>query len=310
MLLRDTLQANDSCAEDKMQISTYTGADYEYNYSALNKLSERTIAQHCSSLRKRFSAQKLTDEAAEQWIARSYIAVKYLLAASVMLTSAEFASKRNLRIVGPYLLYYSLFNSSRTLFLMIPEQEWKDGGILDDPTHTKVQNVVCDQLRYISPTVSETYRDVSRRALATREMLSYSFPAEGLRGPLESIAPTLAEIINLCKFIAETAQLYSECMESALRSVPEFKVQDVSEPLRRFYEYELRTLDASLVDHEDYYRLGQFVRHSSKPWSLYKTAREGLVEDFFGAWLAEEEFEDNIDQYDPDKNWHIIFDFQ
>jgi len=41
---------------------------------------------------------------------RAYVAVKYLLAASLNLVSAEFAAKHNLKIVQPFLLYYALFN--------------------------------------------------------------------------------------------------------------------------------------------------------------------------------------------------------
>jgi hypothetical protein len=292
-----------------VDVSKFTGAGYEYNYRQVSTIPEPTVASYCASLRRRFRALRPESEAAEQWIARTYIAVKYLLAASVMLTSAEFAAERNLRIVEPYLGYYSLFNVSRALFLMIPEQAWNHGRILKETTHTKVQNVVTDQLRTLSPAVSEDYQKTSGRALATRELLSYGFPAQGLKGELSSVAVKLDETIELCQFVAETAQLSSECLESEFRDIPETEFPSYSESLSRFYEYELRTLGDSVIDDEDYYRLGQFIRHSSKPWSLHLTGREGLVEDFFGAWAAEND-EDIPDQYNPDANWRIIFDFQ
>jgi hypothetical protein len=103
-------------SNSKVEMSKHTGADYEYDYQQLGEISEDTIAAYCASLRQRFDTQREAPEAAEQWIARTYIAVKYLLSASVMLSSAEFASARNLRIVEPYLLYYALFNSSRAFF--------------------------------------------------------------------------------------------------------------------------------------------------------------------------------------------------
>jgi hypothetical protein len=227
-----------------------------------------------------------------------------------MLSSAEFATARNLRIVEPYLLYYALFNSSRALFLMIPEQSWNDGGILDDPTHLKVQNVVCDYLRHLSPDVADRYQEISRRALATREMFSYKFPAEGLRGPFASIIPELDDVTEICQFVAEAAELHSECLQSAFRNLPEVELPNASEPLARFMEYEHKSLDTLIIDNEDWYRLWQFTRHSDKPISLHLTARPGLVEDFFGAWRSDGKSVGNIDQYDADRtDWRIIFDF-
>jgi len=292
-----------------MEICKHTGADYEYDYHQLYGVPENVLEQFCKSLRSRFRIQSAIPESREEWIARSDIAVKYLLATSVMLTSAEYVSEHNVRMAEPYLLYYGLFNTSRALFLMIPEHPWKDGQILKEVTHTKIQNVITDLLRRVSQPVSEQYLKISRRALATREALSYSFPAQGLKGALSSIAVDLQETVDICQFIAEVAQASSECLEAEFSKLPEIDWSDHSEALSKFYFYELRTLDEQLIDDEDYYRLGQFIRHSSKPWSLHKTGREGLVEDFFGAWFSETQ-EQNPDAYNPDDNWRIIFDFQ
>lgn len=293
-----------------IEICKYTGADYEYDYQQLGELKEDIIAKYCSSLRQRFTAQREAPEAAEQWIARTYISVKYLLAASLMLSSTEFASARNLRIVEPYLLYYALFNSSRALFLMIPEQVWNAGGILDDPTHLKVQNVVYDYMRYLSTEVADQYKDISGRALATRETFSYKFPAQGLHGAFASIVPALDDVTRLCQFAAEMAELHSECLQTSFRNLPDVELPNASQALRRFLEYEHRSLDQSVIDYDDWYRLWQFARHSNKPLSLHLTARPGLVEDFFGAWIPNEDTGEKIDQYSADNtDWRIIFDF-
>ena len=213
--------------------------------------------------------------------------MKYLLAASLMVSSAEFASDRNLRIVEPYLLYYAIFNCSRTLLLMLPEQQWKEGEILESVTHSKAQNVIGDYLRLLSPAVAERYRDINQRALTTREMLSYRFPAQGLRGFLGSLVPSPHDVIDVCQFLAEAAQLHSECAQTVFKDVPSDPGFDKRAALRKFFEHEHKLLDAPLHDDEDWYRLWQFTRHSSVPWSLHLTARPGLVEDFFGAWVPE-----------------------
>src|ERR1700735_1098007 len=98
--------------KSNVEISRYSGADYEYAYSQVNRLDEGIIAQYCRSLQIRLSNIPLSSERSETWIVRAYVAVKYLLAASLMLASAEFAAKRNLKIVQPYLLYYAIFNTS------------------------------------------------------------------------------------------------------------------------------------------------------------------------------------------------------
>jgi hypothetical protein len=296
--------------KSKVEVSKHTGAEYEYDYQQIDEISEDTIVKYCASLRQRFAIQREAPEAAEQWIARTYISVKYLLAASLMLSSAEFASARSLRIVEPYLLYYALFNSSRALLLMIPEQLWNDGGILDDPTHSKVQNVVYDYMRYLSGDVADRYREISGRALATREMFSYKFPAQGLRGSFASIVPELGDVTALCQFVAEMAELHSECLQSSFRTLPDVELPNASEALRRFLQYEHKSLNIAVVDDEDWYRLWQFARHSNKPLSLHLTARPGLVEDFFGAWGPDEESGGKVDQYDADStDWRIIFHF-
>jgi hypothetical protein len=194
---------------------------------------------------------------------------------------------------------------------MIPEQPWNDGGILDDPTHQKVQNVVCDYVRHLSTDVADKYRDISRRALATREMFSYKFPAQGLQGRFGSIMPELNDVIRLCQFLAEMAELHSECLQSSFRNIPDVELPNASQALRRFLEYEHKSLGILIIDNEDWYRLLQFARHSNRPLSLHLTARPGLVEDFFGAWGPDEEKSgEKVDQYDADStDWRMIFDF-
>jgi hypothetical protein len=297
-------------ATSKVQVSKYTGAEYEYDYKQVSYIGDESIAKYCSSLRQRFAQQRQAPEAAEQWIARTYLATKYLLAASLMLSSARFAIAQHLRIVEPYLLYYALFNASRTLFLVIPEQPWNGGRLIGDPTHLKVQNVVHDCLGHLSIDAATRYKDVIRRALATREMFSYRFPAQGLRGSFASIAPELEEVTTVCQFLAELAQLHSECLESSFRSLPDVELPNASQALKTLLLYEPRSLNSAVTDAEDWYRLWQFARHSNKPLSLHLTARPGLVEDFFGAWSLDEDHNEGFDVYDADsQDWRIIFDF-
>ena len=295
--------------KSNVEISRYSGADYEYAYTQINRLDETVIEQYCRSLRSRLSSMPRTSEQSEMWIVRAYVSVKYLLAASLMLVSAEYAARHNLRIVQPYLLYYAMFNCSHAFLLMVPEQEWRDGALLDDVTHQKAHNVVADYVRYLSPDAAKQFNDVSGRARATREMLSYTFPALGLTGNLGEVMPTLEEVVGVCQFLAEAAQLNSECIQAAFEKLPDGTLPRDSATLKRFFVYEHKAIPG-FADSEDWYRLWQFGRHSNKPLSLHLTARPGLVEDFIGAWCPDDDETSSSTVFDPDEaDIRLIFDF-
>jgi hypothetical protein len=300
-----------------VMVSNHTRADYEYDYVQINRLSEDVIARYSSSLIQRFKVRGETPEECEEWIVRTYVALKYLLGASVLLSSAQFAIRTNLRIVQPYLLYYALFNSSRALMLVTPEHLWKDGKILDETTHAKTQAVTHDTLRYLSPDVAARYFDINRRVIAGRELLSYKFPAEGLNGALASIVSDIEAVVSICHFIAEMAELHSECLQTAFRSSIVKASGNREAILSRAYLYEHKSLDNTIRDANDYMRFRQYLRGTDRPLSLHLTASPGAVEDFFGQWCPKDEPETPIQaaprkivQYDPDDHdWRIIFDF-
>jgi hypothetical protein len=291
-----------------VEIAPLTGAEYEYDYQQLNRLKQDDIASYCGALRQRLAPVSRSDGATEEWIARTYLSIKFILASTLMLSSAEFASKTNLRIVAPYLVYYALFNISRSFVLMVPEHAWDDGALASETTHTKVLNVTHDYFRRLSPDIASRYQTISQRALKTRELFSYSFPALGFSSSPESAPPDLEDVIEVCQAVAELAQLHSECVQSAFRRVPPVTLDKRSKTLRKLYEYEHRSGGSSFADSEDWYRLWQIERHVDRPLSLHAMARQGLVEDFFGAWNADDA--NHAHSFNSDKiDWQLIFDF-
>ena len=167
----------------------FTGSDIDFDYQALAAVPAQEIDRHCRSLRERFRQQTTIANASEEWMVRTHVSLKLLLSATVMFTSRTFAAAHQLRIVEPYLLYYSLFNTSRALVFLVPEERWDDGALLDKSTHTKVINITADRLRYLSATTADRYKDIARRALAVREFFSYKFPARP-DGPLSRVIPS------------------------------------------------------------------------------------------------------------------------
>jgi hypothetical protein len=204
-------------------------------------------------------------------------------------------------------MYYALFNTSRALVLVLPEQGWENGRLLDESSHEKIRNLVSDQLRYYSKTAAADYRDIAERALVARELFSYKFPAKGLKGPIANSSVGYDEIREVCRYVAEVAELNSECLEAAFQKLgrPFGDFSDMS--LRRFWEYEHRLLRGPLEDDEDYYRLGRALTNLGRPVSLWMTATEGLVEDFFGAWHFDAS---EMDQFALSMDdWSIVFPF-
>jgi hypothetical protein len=291
-----------------VEIAPLSGAEYEYDYQQLNRLDRDTIARYCGSLRQRLAAIARQSSATEEWVARGYLSVKFILASTLMLSSAEFAVEKNLRMAEPYLAYYALFNVSRAFVLMNPDHSWDDGDLAYETTHTKLLNITQDYLGRLSPKHAEQYRAISQRALRSRELFSYIFPASGPSNSSQSSPPDIKDVIDVCQAVAELAQLNSECVESAFRKLPPVRLDKDSITLRRLYEYEHRGGGPSFRDSEDWYRLWQIERHTQRPHALHAMARPGLVEDFFGAWISDDEM--RTDAFDPDaSDWTMIFDF-
>lgn len=284
----------------------YTGGSVPFDFKELSIIDEQHLISYCSRLRSRFKKQKLLPNALEEWIFRTYAAVKLILSATVMLSSAEYAETQALKIVEPYLLYYSLFNTSRAFVLLIPDQEWSGGRLLNETTHRQIRNVTENQLRQLSSERTDVYRDLAERALIARELFSYKFPAEGLKGRISDSYPNQQEIIKTCRLIAELAELNSECLEAEFKELDRPMKGFSEETLIPLFEYEHKLLKGALHDSEDYYRLGRILGKAGRPVSLWLTATEGLVEDFFGAW----NFAEDETQYRPDASqWDVIFPF-
>jgi hypothetical protein len=287
-----------------MTLKHLTGCDSGFNFEIVSVFGDKVLADYCTSLRMRFRRQRSLPQCREEWLVRIYVSLKMILSATVMLSSATYAISKNLQIVVPYLLYYALFNTSRALVFLVPEQRWNDGRLLDAMTHTKTLSVAGAQLAQVSRKSSEQYSLIFQRAQVARDFLSYRFPAKGLRGELESYAPNIGEVLDICRLVCEFAQLNSECLESEFADLdPPNNFAEA--PLQRFFEYQHRF--GFVHDDDDYYRLGRTLNKLARPISIRSTATEGLVEDFFGAW-------DNsiigADTYGSDNfDWSMIFPF-
>jgi hypothetical protein len=268
---------------DSVQVCDYVGANQEY----------------AVKVAKRWDSKWNTI-----WLIRHYLAVKMLLSASVMLTSARYADKKNIKITDSYLKYYSVLSCLRACLFTDVKTDWKDGEIIK-ATHKKIINSACSILRSLSTDFAEKVRELSFKLKDIREIYSYGAPSSGpsLIDGLGIIS--MDEIIDICRLLAEIAQMQSEILEISVdkHSHGDFELLDEL----AYLSFDFKLGEHSVYDEQDMIRFVYFYGKFPRPTNLLCMVSEGHVDDYFGAWSSEEE--DNHDMYDPDDDHGIIFPF-
>ena len=184
---------------------------FEYN-ELFKNFESKKIESVINSLRQPFAdiAKNLDITTNTQWIVRTYLASKMILASSVMLTSAEYAESKNLRIVNPYLMYYPLLSCARAVVFTNPYQEWSDDLIAMN--HSKTINIIGDIVSRYDKAEGEHIKSLINKSRIYREIYSYKFPANGLK----EIELNFDKIVDICALLSEIAQLQSAILESAI----------------------------------------------------------------------------------------------
>ena len=129
-------------------VSQHTGLGYGESIPTIESgVSDGGIAAYCDRTRQQFTAfaKQWNATLNTEWFVRHYLALKMVLAASVMMSSFRYAEKKNLRIVEPYLLYYATLSCCRAVVFTLPEQKWDDR--LYALTHSNTINVAVDAIR-------------------------------------------------------------------------------------------------------------------------------------------------------------------
>ena len=235
-----------------------------------------------------------------EWVVRNYLAVKMIMSSTVMLTSLSYSKSKNIRVTEPYLIYYSLLNVCRAVLFTSPIVEWKEGAIME-ATHSKIINIVGDAVSQFNKEAGTNIKEVLERARDYRELFSYKFPANGIG----DFSVSYHEAVSVCSFLAELAQLQSEILENRNFKRIDIETKLNRDILKKAFIYQGKK--CYFGDDEDWYRLDYISRKQPFPVNLYFTLTEGMVEDFFGAWYDYTDENDDIDKYNPDDNWRLIF---
>ncbi len=275
--------------------------DY-FSYTKMDVIfTEKEVKKNFASLSVKSSeiAKSWTDTINSQWTIRDFIAIKMILSSTILLSSVEHAKNVNLKIVEPYLLYYSLLNSARAVILTSPFVEWSEDNLFT-MTHSKIINLLGDIVSKYNKQKGTKIKKFVDWAREYREIFSYKFPANGLTNHNLSSQ----EVIENCKLLCEIAQFQSKVLEN---SISKNVKQDFNFDTSLFeVGYIYGKDNFQFIDDEDMYRLSYIIRKQKRPFSLHSTMTEGMVEDFIGAWCTENEVKSEF-IYNPDLNWQIIF---
>lgn len=282
-----------------------TKCDYGFPYSKLiSWFTKDDISRYCINFRQQCS--KITKDWDKtknaEWSARHYLSIKMILSASVMVSSAAFSKEKNIRITEPYLYYYSILSCCRSLIFTLPRIEWESAKILG-MKHQKILNISIDTIKTISKKREKYIKGFFDYTKSMRELFSYKFPALGLNALNKSKDYEIDTIIEISTLICEVAQLHSELMQASITKNANDNIELEEADLKCCFEYDVS--GHTYIDQDDWYRINYMTRKMKKPLNLHWMMTEGLVEDFFGAWIPENNNDNNL--YDPDKYWSMIF---
>lgn len=272
-----------------------------YEFSEIpNAFDESACKTVAAKLLKRYSVLTTTwtVEKNSEWLCRAYLSAKLIMQATLTINSMEYANSRNLRVVVPYLRYYSLLSLLRSLILTLPEQQWNEGQLLEIG-HDKAIRIVADHIAHLDKSTAEYLRDQDREMKSARELISYRAPSSG-----DSMVPDIPGFLSQCTLLAELAQFNSELLEASIIK----NADPTAFALLQGYLYRLSNVKIGnhlFGDPEDAYRLDYFHRKQPHMQNLRFLMREGHVDNFFGAWSDPDE---KPDVFDSDENTSIIFD--
>ncbi|MFT9180383.1 MAG: hypothetical protein ABF508_08965 [Zymomonas mobilis] len=239
-----------------------------------------------------------TPELNSEWICRLYLSAKMILGATLQLESLIYAKRHNLRIVAPYLEYYTFLSLLRAIVYTLPDADW-DNGNLTVIGHKKTINLAFDYITRFNVDGAHQIKELTMDLKANRELISYKLPSSG-----DSNLKHHDNIVKLATLLAEVAQINSEILErSVLKNSDEKNFILLNDYVYHLLNIEIE--NRAFFDMEDAYRLDYLARKYPLPTNIMHGMTEGHVEDFFGAW-----FDEDSDEcaFNPDSNWGLIFD--
>lgn len=279
----------------------FAGRDWYYNFRELNdRFDETSIEKVADALLVRYSrlTKNWDEDKNSEWLCRTYLSAKMIMTATLQLNAMEFSQERNMRLVVPYLTYYSLLSLMRSIVYMSPDIDWNNGQLVSI-SHKKAINLTFDHIGKFDQGVARELKEISLKSKAYRELISYRSPSSG-----DKNIGSLGDIVSISTLLCEVAQFNSELLEaSILKNVSQDKFVFLDSYI---HDLALNEIEGeSFFDQEDLYRLDYLKRRYPASPNILHSMTEGHVEDFFGAWISEDPQDT---EFDPDSDWQLIFD--
>lgn len=293
---------------DSEDITSLTESSLAYNYRELpERCSNSEIAGYIQRTRDLFDpiARGFDDDRNTAWFIRSYLSLKFVLGATVLANSAEYAESQNLQVTLPYLCYYTILNCCRSFLLTLPCLDWR-GEKTIEMTHNNILTITSDKLKRLGQRHEDAVKPRLWAAKNQRDLFSYRFPASGLAIFGDSLV-SVGEATGIARLLVELAQINLACLEArVVRHKPKssFGLLELDD---MWHTMKYDTKIEALIDDEDYSRVAYFVRKYKRPTALAALATDGLVEDFFGAWEPAGEWGD-ANRYNADRQWDLLLD--
>lgn len=178
---------------------------YKVKHEQVKKFSDICYQRFLSLCKDDTGQLVMTSSINTEWILRSYCATKMIMAATLLLNSAQYCINKNILITVPYLLYYAALSSARGLLYVSPFDQTKDLDGLMTITHSKVLNVVPDLIRnHFDRELGEKIKTLLYYLRNQRELFSYKFPASGISDDIN-----FDETVEICGLLAELTELSS-----------------------------------------------------------------------------------------------------
>lgn len=264
-------------------IKKYSRCPYgEPEFTELYNFSEKEIQKYCEWIRRHNApiANAWDIDKNTYWTAKYYLATKYLFISNLFMSSYSYAKDKNLKIVLPYLIYYSLLTVSRALILTSPRD---DKPINFVRSHKMIITETADIIAKLNFNKGQEYLKTINNAKINRELFSYKFPASGLN----LINEDLNKILKQVNLIKELAILNSEILSVKLDKIKDktvFYVDGSSDSiLYDLFEY------GDKLDNNDYNNAGYIGTKIQRPMPLNFMISEGIEDDLYLNWAPDNE---------------------
>lgn len=286
--------------------NSFIERDWYYDFRVLTQnFNEDKCRKVANSLLVRYSklTKNWSPERNSEWICRTYLSAKMIMTATLQLNAIKYSQEKNLRMVVPYLAYYSLLSLVRAIVYMLPEVEWDDGKLVSI-SHHKAIELAFDHISNFDKKTSDDLKKYCLKVKAYRELLSYRSPSSGDRN-----IGSINEIESIATLLCEVAQFSSELLETSILKHADEKDFIFSKAVFEKL-YSCRIEGELFLDNEDWYRLDYIKRKYPVAPNILHIITEGHSEDFFGAWISNDDDDGDGDRdvFDPDRGWRIIFD--